>query len=92
MLQAINFDKKIMFYILRTQKEIKKAMNSEQITEKDKKMAQRCVECKLCSPARKKQRGLAFWFVRKIEDSICPFCKAYEKVYSRKAHETIPAE
>ena len=49
------------------------------ITEKDKKMAQQCVGCKLCKHARVKQRGMAFWFVKKIEDSVCPFCKAYEK-------------
>jgi len=70
----------------------KKVMNNVQITEKDKKMAQICFKCILCSHARKKQRGLAFWFVRKIEGRICPYCKAYEKVYGRKAHEPVPAE
>ncbi len=58
----------------------------EDITEKDRKMAQLCVDCKLCRHARAKQKGIAFWFVKKIEGTICPYCKAYEKVYGRKAH------
>jgi uncharacterized protein CbrC (UPF0167 family) len=57
------------------------------ITEKDRAMAQKCVECTVCRSARKNQRGVAFWFVKKIENRLCPFCKAYEKVYGRKAHE-----
>ena len=44
-------------------------MNSDNITEKDKEMAQKCVECSLCRRARKKQKGIAFWFVKAIEDS-----------------------
>ena len=64
-------------------------MNS--VTEKDRKMAQLCVECKVCSHARVKQSGFAYWFVKRIEGGICPFCKAYEKVYGRKAHEPIPS-
>jgi len=57
------------------------------ISEKDKKMAQRCVECPVCLRARKQQRGIAYWFVKHIEDGICPFCAAYERVYGKKAHE-----
>ena len=64
---------------------------SEEITERDRRMAQQCIECKVCSRARTKQRGIAYWFVRKVEGSLCPFCKAYEKVYGRKAHEPAPA-
>lgn len=65
-------------------------MNEDNITEKDKEMAKRCVECPLCCHARKKQKGIAFWFVKTIEGSLCPYCKAYERVYGRKAHEPIP--
>jgi len=61
------------------------------VTEKDKKMAQHCLNCLLCGYARKRQKGLAFWLVKKIQ-GLCPFCKAYEKVYSRKAHEPIPEQ
>ena len=57
------------------------------ISEKDKQMAQRCVECPVCLRARKQQRGIAYWFVKHIEDGICPFCAAYERVYGKKAHE-----
>ena len=62
---------------------------SQKITEKDRKMAQRCVDCLVCKKARANQQGLANWFVRNIEGSLCPFCKAYEKVYGKKAHEPV---
>jgi len=65
-------------------------MQNEAITEKDRKLAKQCLECFLCKRARGKQKGLAFWFVKKLESGICPACKAYEKVYNRKAHEPIP--
>ena len=61
-------------------------------SQKDIDMARRCLECPVCSYARKKQRGLAIWFVKKIEGSLCPYCKAYERVYGRKAHEPVPDE
>lgn len=63
-------------------------MKMELITETDKAMAKICVKCPVCRHASKKQRGLAYSFVRSIEGGICPFCKAYEKVYGKKAHET----
>ena len=65
-------------------------MQKEAITDEDRKKAKQCLECLVCSRARRKQKGLAFWFVKKIESGICPACKAYEKVYQRKAHEPIP--
>ncbi len=52
-------------------------------------MAQVCVRCPVCRQARKKQKGAAFWFVKKIEDKLCPFCRAHERVYGRKAHQPI---
>ncbi len=65
-------------------------MAKTEITEKDKKLAQGCLECPVCNSARKNQRGFAFWFVKFIERGLCPQCKAYEKVYGRKAHEPMP--
>ncbi|MCD6569230.1 MAG: hypothetical protein J7L53_00830 [Deltaproteobacteria bacterium] len=62
---------------------------AQQITERDRKMAQFCVNCPVCRMARNKQKGVAYWFVKNIEDSLCPFCKAYEKVYGKKAHEAM---
>ena len=62
-------------------------METASVTEKDKKMAQKCVECPVCTKARKQQRGLAYWFVKTIEHGICPYCAAYERVYGKKAHE-----
>jgi hypothetical protein len=65
-------------------------MQSEEITEKDRARAKQCLECPICKRAREKQKGLIFWFVKKLESGICPACIGYEKVYQRKAHEPIP--
>lgn len=51
-----------------------------------------CVHCTLCHHARKRQRGLAFMLVCKVEERLCPFCRAYQRVYGRKAHEPMPEE
>ena len=61
------------------------------VAEKDKKMALMCLQCKACSYGRRKQRGIVFWLLKRIEGGICPFCKAYERVTGQKAHEPIPA-
>jgi hypothetical protein len=63
-----------------------------EITDRDRAMAQKCVECPVCRHARKRQRGFAHFFVRKIEGGLCPFCQAYERVYGVKAHEPEPPE
>ncbi len=63
---------------------------AEEITEKDRAKARRCLECFLCRHAREEQKGFAFWLVKTVEGSVCPYCRAYEKVYGRKAHEPIP--
>ena len=63
---------------------------SEPITDRDRKLAKGCVNCPVCKHSRKKQRGILFWFVKTIEDGLCPQCVAYEKVYGRKAHEKSP--
>ncbi len=65
-------------------------MEPTAVTVRDRAMARRCVECPVCTRARRRQRGFAFWFVRRIEGSVCPYCRAYERVYGRKAHEPVP--
>jgi hypothetical protein len=55
-------------------------------TKLDLALARICVNCPVCRRARKKQTGAAFWLTSKIETRICPFCRAYERVYGRKAH------
>ena len=65
-------------------------MNAHVITDQDREMARMCVECAICSRARHKQRGIAFWLVKHFEGSLCPYCQAYERVYGRKAHEAVP--
>jgi len=62
------------------------------MTDRDRKLAQMCVNCTVCRKARTAQRGFLFWFVKTLEGGVCPACKAYEKVYGRKAHEPEPAE
>jgi Zn ribbon nucleic-acid-binding protein len=65
-------------------------MGPAQITDRDREMARKCQECPVCSHARKRQRGLAYLIVRFVEGGVCPYCKAYEKVHGRKAHEPLP--
>jgi len=59
------------------------------ITDRDRTLAKNCLRCPVCNHARKKQRGLLFWFVKRVEGSVCPQCRAYEKVYGRKPHEPL---
>jgi len=65
-------------------------MVNKSISARDLKKAKRCLDCPVCRHARKKQKGLAFWFVKALEGNLCPYCRAYEKVYGRKAHESLP--
>ena len=61
------------------------------ITDKDREMADFCLnKCTGCQKARKEQKGFMFWLVKVIEGGMCPYCKAYAKVYGRKAHEPVP--
>lgn len=59
------------------------------VSDTDRKMAKFCLTCPVCKHARKQQKGLAFQFVQKIEGNLCPFCKAYERVYGKKAHQPV---
>lgn len=46
-----------------------------------------CELCPVCRHAWKMQTGISFAFVKNVEVAICPFCKAYERVHGKKAHE-----
>jgi len=50
-------------------------------------MARLCELCPVCRHARRRQKGVAYAIVKNVEVSVCPFCKAYERVHGRKAHE-----
>jgi hypothetical protein len=52
-------------------------------------LARVCENCPFCRRARRKQRGLAFWLVRKVEGKICRFGRAYERAFGRKPHEPV---
>jgi hypothetical protein len=56
-------------------------------SEWDRKLARICQQCPVCRAARRRQTGAAFWLVQKVESRVCPFCRAYERVHGRKAHE-----
>jgi hypothetical protein len=64
-------------------------METENLSGFDRALAQVCVNCPVCRRARRKQAGMAFAFVKTIEGGLCPFCRAYERVYGRKSHEPI---
>ena len=62
-------------------------MSAEPITDKERQLAEQCLKCPVCRRARRNQRGILFLFVKFLERGVCPSCKAYEKVYGKKAHE-----
>lgn len=62
-------------------------MNQGSTRRADVLMAKVCAACPVCRHARAKQEGAAYSFVKTIEGSFCPFCRAYERVYGKKAHE-----
>ncbi|MRR06592.1 MAG: hypothetical protein EG828_06540 [Deltaproteobacteria bacterium] len=55
----------------------------------DPLLAAICACCPLCRRARRKPNGLANRIVRKVEERVCPFCRAYARV-ARKAAGKIP--
>ena len=61
-------------------------MSGQKASSIDKALARVCVNCLVCRRARRQQRGAAFWLVKQVEAKLCPFCRAYERVYGRKAH------
>jgi len=67
-------------------------MDKENVTEKDREMAQVCLNCYFGKIARQEQQGLVYSCVKNFSGKFCPFGQAYEKVYGRKAYEPIPAQ
>jgi hypothetical protein len=62
-------------------------MSTHATSKLDRILALVCLNCPVCRHARKRQQGLAFALVQRVEQPLCPFCRAYERVYGRKAHE-----
>jgi len=67
-------------------------MNACSSSKLDRVLARVCLSCTVCRRARKKQVGAVFWMVRRVEGHVCPFCRAYERVYGRKSHEALVKE
>ena len=65
-------------------------MPDRPVTDRDRALARVCAGCPVCRRARTRQQGLAYRFVRGVEGRVCPFCRAYERVHGRKAHEPVP--
>lgn len=62
-------------------------MDTDTPSKLDRALAGVCRNCPVCRRARRQQSGAAFWLVNKVERRVCPFCRAYERVYGRKPHE-----
>jgi hypothetical protein len=62
-------------------------MQQNTVTSLDRTLARVCELCPVCRHAGTHQKGLAYAFVKNVEGAVCPFCRAYEKVHGRKAHE-----
>lgn len=62
-------------------------MHKNSHTVRDLRLARICELCPVCRHARSSQKGLAYSFVKGIEQELCPFCQAYERVHGKKAHE-----
>jgi hypothetical protein len=62
------------------------------ITEQDRRNALVCIDCRMCRYARRKQKGILFWFVKVLEGGLCPKCKAFAKVTGRQPHDPLPEE
>jgi hypothetical protein len=65
-------------------------MPSTRATKLDLMLAKVCLHCPVCQQARRKEAGAAFWIVTRVEAKLCPFCRAYERVYGRKSHGPPP--
>jgi hypothetical protein len=64
-------------------------MNPHATNRLDQALAKICLSCPVCRHARKTQAGAAFRLVQNVESRLCPFCRAYERVYGRKPHEPL---
>ena len=58
--------------------------------EHDEKVIEKATFCKdkcpVCKKARAKGSGILYLLV-KLERKICPYCRAYEKVFNKPAYE-----
>jgi hypothetical protein len=66
--------------------------SNAQFDEKTLKRAEFCrSKCTACKVGREKGKGFLNWVVR-IESKlgVCPWCRAYEKVYGVPAYEKPP--
>jgi|GEM_PF-1313047 hypothetical protein len=63
---------------------------SGEISEKERAMAKKCLECALCKQARQKQRGFAFWFVKKSRAACAPIAKPMRRFMAVRPMSQCP--
>lgn len=61
-------------------------------TDRDKRRADKCLGCPVCGYARRKQKGILFWFLANVENRICPNARAFHRTYGRRPCEPLPEE
>mgnify|MGYP005835681651 CR=1 FL=1 len=63
-----------------------------QVDEKTRKRAEMCMnKCTVCKLGREKGSGFFHWMVKmEAKLKLCPWCRAYEKVYGVPAYEKPP--
>jgi hypothetical protein len=64
-------------------------MNTRTPTRLDRALAKVCQHCPLCRRARKEQAGAAWWIVSRVERRLCPFCRAYKRVYVNRRGQPL---
>ncbi len=70
----------------------KERPEAAQFDEKTLRRADMCKnKCTVCKLGREKGKGFFYWMV-KMESrmKVCPWCRAYEKVYGVPAYERPP--
>lgn len=72
-----------------TQPDVGAEAGKANVSKFDLLLAAVCRNCPVCRRARSKQKGAAFWLVQRVEKRVCPFCRAYERVYGRPAHQKV---
>lgn len=77
----------LLIVMLRT-----KYMEKSCVKKIDRALALICEKCPVCRNARNKQGGISFRLVRSVEERICPFCRAYERVHGKKSHEAFASK
>jgi hypothetical protein len=56
----------------------------------DRALANVFAQCPTCRTARRRQQGVVFELVKRVETEVCLFCRAYARVHRHPAHQRVP--